>query len=222
MRQLVFLLSLVLLGVVGCSSPRHLSGTEFEREYNTSKMQSLDFDESVGVTNGVMYLLRVRTPVFGSTPNVQVFFTETNGLSPGFREQVHTDFRYGFPWDTPPPPVAPRSVLAGGKDRKQSRMGAPEGSSSFSRYNDTSELDRCISLIESNQIRRGMTTGELKELFPAPDALFFRREEEATALLSRPRHVSARIFQWSPQWQIIFSFKDGHLSDYRIAIWEGK
>lgn len=93
------------------------------------------------------------------------------------------------------------------------------GCSSPFRHNfDTSELDRCIRLIESRQIRRGMTTGELKVLFPEPDSLGFRGEKKAIAFLSRPRDVGGPPIQLPPQWEIVFSFNDGRLSDYCISM----
>jgi hypothetical protein len=67
-----------------------------------------------------------------------------------------------------------------------------------------------------------MTTEELKALFPEPDSLNFRGEEEAIALLSRPRRVSGPPAQLPPPWVIIFSFKDGRVSDYSISMGVGK
>jgi hypothetical protein len=90
--------------------------------------------------------------------------------------------------------------------------------SPFRRNFDTSELDRCIRLIESRQIRRGMTADELKALFPQPDFLGFSGEDEAFAFLSSPRRVSDLPIQLPPQWSIIFEFKDGRLSDYSISM----
>ncbi len=65
-----------------------MSGTDFERAYKTSKMQTLDLYSYIGETNGAVYMLRTRTPLIGSKPKEQAFFTETNGLTPGFVEQM--------------------------------------------------------------------------------------------------------------------------------------
>lgn len=65
-----------------------MAGTDFERAYKTSKMQTLDLYSYIGETNGAVYMLRTRTPLVGSKPKEQVFFTETNALTPGFLDQI--------------------------------------------------------------------------------------------------------------------------------------
>ena len=84
-----YFLLLGLLGVVGCSSaPRHLSASEFEQAIDASKTQTLDLYLYTGETNGAVYVLRKRAPLIGSKPKERMFFTETNGLTPGFLEQM--------------------------------------------------------------------------------------------------------------------------------------
>ena len=68
-----------------------MTGTDFERAYKTSKMQTLDWYSYIGETNGAVYMLRTRTPLIGSKPKKQVFFTETNGLTPEFVEQMKNE-----------------------------------------------------------------------------------------------------------------------------------
>ena len=83
---------MVLISIVGCSSaPRYMSGAYFERSYKMSKMQTLDSYSYVGETNGAIYMLRTRTPLVGSKLKEQVFFTETNGLTQGFVEQMKSE-----------------------------------------------------------------------------------------------------------------------------------
>ena len=77
---------------------------------------------------------------------------------------------------------------------------------------DTTELDRCIVLIQSRAIRRGMTASELQALFPDTDSLFMG-EERASAL-----HTAEPGAQWGPQWEIDFALKDGLVTDYSISM----
>jgi hypothetical protein len=83
-------------------------------------------------------------------------------------------------------------------------------------YYDTSQLYRCIDLIESRQIRRGMSTNDLKTVFQ--ESLGFRGEEEAFALLSEPRHHYEKPVQSGPLWIIIFTIKNGLVVDYSITL----
>jgi hypothetical protein len=68
-----------------------MSGSEFERAYVTSKMQTLDWYSYIGETNGGVYMLRKRMPLIGSKPKERVFFTETNGLKQGFLQQMRNE-----------------------------------------------------------------------------------------------------------------------------------
>lgn len=65
-----------------------MSGDKFERSYKASKMQTLDWYSYVGETNGAVYMLRKRVPLFGSKPKERVVFTETNRLTPGFLQKM--------------------------------------------------------------------------------------------------------------------------------------
>ena len=68
-----------------------MSGSEFEQAYAASKMQTLDWYSYIGETNGAVYMLRTRTPLVGSKPKEQMFFTETNALTPGFVDQIRKE-----------------------------------------------------------------------------------------------------------------------------------
>lgn len=85
----VWAFSIVLLAALapGCSSgPKYVSADAFQSAYRASKTQTLDHYSYVGETNGFVYIRRTSVGLSSGAPNEQVFFTETEGLSPGFLE----------------------------------------------------------------------------------------------------------------------------------------
>jgi hypothetical protein len=78
--------------LAGCSSaPKHLAGAEFQRRYQESERQTLEWYTYIGETNGCVYVSRKRLPLlFGSKPKEQTIFTETNGLPVDFLTHVRT------------------------------------------------------------------------------------------------------------------------------------
>ena len=109
-------------------------------------------------------------------------------------------------------PLVTAAIFAPGCVGRQRHLGS---------YLDTMELHRCLALVESGTLKRGMRTNELKVLFPKPDALCFRGGNNATATLSQTRNNPVG-YQSGPQWEITIALKDGRVADYSIAMWEGK
>jgi hypothetical protein len=69
----------------GCSTaPKHMSAADFQRVYLANKMQTLDWYSYAGETNGCVYTRRTRVALSSGDPTERLFFTETNGLPPGF------------------------------------------------------------------------------------------------------------------------------------------
>jgi hypothetical protein len=83
------------LFLAGCSSaPKHIPASEFQRRYQESERQTLEWYAYVGETNGCIYVSRKRLPLlFGSKPKEQTLFTETNGLPADFLHHVRTQPR---------------------------------------------------------------------------------------------------------------------------------
>ena len=91
MRWPIFIV-VFLLFAAGCSSgPKHLSGGDFQRAYQANKMQTLDWYSYLGETNGAIYMRRTRVALSVGRPQERIFFTETNGLTEGFLEQMLKD-----------------------------------------------------------------------------------------------------------------------------------
>ena len=84
----LIILGLVVLAV-GCSSqPKHVTGPEFENLFKSRNVQTLRWYAYFGETNGAVYMIENKTPLVGSNPKKSVFFTETNGLTPGFLDEM--------------------------------------------------------------------------------------------------------------------------------------
>jgi hypothetical protein len=68
-----------------------MTGQDFRQAYESGKVQTLDGYHYLGETNGAVYMLRTRVPLFGSKPKQKVLFTETNALDPSFLRQMREE-----------------------------------------------------------------------------------------------------------------------------------
>lgn len=85
----ILLLVFVAGLVVGCSTkPRHVSAADFQKQWEMRHAQTVHWSSYLGETNGNVYMLRKTMPLVGSKWKEEVLFTETNGLAPGFLEQM--------------------------------------------------------------------------------------------------------------------------------------
>jgi hypothetical protein len=81
---------LVALLTAGCSGPsRRVSAAEFQRTFDRRSLQTAYWCSYLGESNGVVYMRVV--PRFGGKR--EVLFTDTNGLSPDFLQQLRHVFR---------------------------------------------------------------------------------------------------------------------------------
>ena len=84
-----FLVLILAVLTASCSSkPKHVSAAEFQRLFQSRNAQTAHWYSYLGETNGAAYMLQKTMPVVGSKWKVTVLFTETNGLAPGFVEQM--------------------------------------------------------------------------------------------------------------------------------------
>jgi hypothetical protein len=75
--------------MTSCSSgPRHLEGQAFQRAYESRNAQTLEDYRYLGITNGAVYMIQTRAPLFGSELKLKVMFTETNTLDPKFLREM--------------------------------------------------------------------------------------------------------------------------------------
>ncbi len=81
---------LLLAGLmISCSTePQHVSATEFQKQWEMRDAQTVQWCSYLGVTNGDVYMLRKTMPLVGSKWKEEVLFTETNGLSADFVDQM--------------------------------------------------------------------------------------------------------------------------------------
>ena len=87
MRKLAFALT-VLLSLTGCSSLKHVSSAEFERQWQLNDMQTFYWCEYIGEADGRAYLLRKRAPLIGRKWREEILFTEAEQLDPEFLKRL--------------------------------------------------------------------------------------------------------------------------------------
>jgi len=81
----VLLLSFVL---TGCDKPKHVSGSEFKREFELRNQQTVFWAEYLGERDGKVFLRRKRTPMVGKKWKEDIWFTETENLDADFLNEL--------------------------------------------------------------------------------------------------------------------------------------
>jgi len=93
MKQLIpiFWLTLLILLPVGCGGPKHVSGAEFEREYELRDTQTLFWAEYLGEKDGKVLLRRKSAPLVGDEWNEEIWYTRIDELDPQFLQELRAD-----------------------------------------------------------------------------------------------------------------------------------
>jgi hypothetical protein len=80
---------LMLLGLVGCDEPKHVSGTEFKREFDLRNAQTMVSSEYLGEKEGNVFLKRKTMSLINKNKwNDEIWFTETNNLDSATLDQL--------------------------------------------------------------------------------------------------------------------------------------
>ncbi len=79
---------LMIAFLAGCNGLKHVTGSEFKREYELRNAQTMVSSEYLGEKDGKVYLRRKTMSPVRSKWKEEVWFTEASNLDPAFLEQL--------------------------------------------------------------------------------------------------------------------------------------
>lgn len=86
MRKMLPVLLLMVL-LAGCNKSTHVSGAQFQREYEIRNQQTMITSKYMGEKGGNVYLKRTH----GDGLKEEIWFTETKNLDPSFLKELRQE-----------------------------------------------------------------------------------------------------------------------------------
>ena len=82
----------MLACLVGCDKTKHVSGSEFKREFELRNAQTMVASEYLGERDGKVFLMRKTMSLTSKDKwNEEVWFTEADNLDPAFLQELEEE-----------------------------------------------------------------------------------------------------------------------------------